>query len=123
MVMDNTKSILEKELEEWLNDSFLTFGEIELNYTLTDIMQELNKYSESKFSKIKIKEALAGIYNIKPGKLKRYVYFNCKADGETEEVNRVGRCCTFYAKDWLTKEEYNGFFMVLNQKRNHEPPS
>jgi hypothetical protein len=118
MVMDNTKSAIEKELEEWLNDSFLTFGEIELNYTLTDIMQELNKYCESKFSKSKIKEILAGIYNIKPGKLMRYVYFNCKPDGEPEELKRVGRCCTFFAKDWLTEEEYKGLFPRLNKKRN-----
>lgn len=121
VVMDNTKSVIEKELEEWLNDSFLTFGEIELNYTLTDIMQELNKYSESKFSKSKIKEILAAIYNIKPGKLTRYDYFNIKADGEPEELKRVGRCCSFFAKDWLTEEEYKGFFSALNKKRNQEP--
>lgn len=121
VVMDNTKSIIERELEEWLNDSFLTFGEIELNYTLTDIMQEVNKYSESKFSKSRIKEVLAGIYNVKAGKLRRYVYFNSKADGEAEELNRVGRCCTFYAKDWMTEEEYKGLFPRLNKKRNPDP--
>jgi hypothetical protein len=117
MVMDNTKSLLEKELEEWLNDNFLTFGEIELNYTLTDIMQELNKYSECKFSKSKIKEILAAIYNINPGKLTRYIFFNNKADGEIEEFKRVGRCCTFYAKDWMSEAEYKGLFPLLNKKR------
>lgn len=121
MVMDNTKSVIEKELEEWLNDSFLTFGEIELNYTLMDIMQELNKYCESKFSKSRIKEVLAAIYNIKPGKIIRYAYFNIKADGETEELNRVGRCCTFNAKDWMTEEEYKGLFPLLSKIRNPDP--
>lgn len=119
--MDNTKSSIEKELEEWLNDNFLTFGQIELNYTLADIMQELNKFSEFKFSKSRIRETLVTIYNIKPGKLIRYVYFSIKGDGETEELKRVGRCCNFYAKDWLREEEYNGLFPGLDKKETQNP--
>jgi len=59
IVMDQTKSILEKELEDWMNDCFVTFGEIELNYTLSDIMVELNKFAEFRFPKSKIKGLLA----------------------------------------------------------------
>jgi hypothetical protein len=105
LVMDKTKSIIEKELEDWLRDCFVTFGEIELNYTLTEVMLELNKYSEIKFPKSKIKELLAENYNITPGPSLRYIRHSEDAKGEPVLENRKGRFCTFYQKDWLTDVE------------------
>lgn len=112
-VMDRTKSTIEKELEDWLNDAFHCFQQIELNYTLDDVTRELNKSAECKFPKSKIKDMLADIYNIKPGKLSRYSYFTAKVNGETEEIQKVGRCCTFYAKDWLADDEFEELFSAV----------
>ncbi len=105
LVMDKTKSTIEKELEDWLNDAFITFSEIELNYTLTEIMVELNKYSEIKFPKSKIKDLLAENYNIKPGPSLRFIHHSEDAKGELILENKKGRYCTFYRKDWLSDNE------------------
>jgi hypothetical protein len=104
VVMDHTKSGLEKELEDWLRDCFVTHNKVELNYTLSDIMTELNKYSEFKFPKSKIRELLAASYNIAPGPSMRYIHHAEDAKGEIVLDNRKGRYCTFYRKDWLKTE-------------------
>jgi len=112
-VMDRTKSTIERELEDWLNDAFHIFLQLELNYTLDDVTHELNKSSEGRFPKSKIKEILLDFYNIKPGKLTRYVCYTTKTDGETVELKKIGRCCNFYAKDWLSEEEFNEQFSAI----------
>ncbi|MFV0376890.1 MAG: primase-helicase family protein [Mangrovibacterium sp.] len=112
IVMDRTKSTIEKELEDWLKDAFITFGEIELNYTLSDITNEMNKVSEYKFPKSKIKDMLAENYNITPGASLRYVYYSQDDKGELVFENRKGRYCTFYRQDWLTEDE------ILNYTKN-----
>jgi len=110
LVMDKTKSILEKELEEWLNDAFHDFLQLELNYTLDDICHELNKSAEYKFPKSRIREMLVENYNITPGPSLRYVFYTAKPNGEPEEQKKKGRYCTFYAKDWLNDEEFEKLF-------------
>lgn len=101
LVMDKTKSILEKELEDWLNDCFVTFNELELNFTLADIVAELNRFSEFRFPKSKIKDLLAENYNILPGPSLRYVFRSEDSKGEAVAENKKGRFCTFYRKDWI----------------------
>lgn len=110
IVMDKTKSTIEKELDDWLNDAFHNFPEIELNYTLDDIHTELNKSAEYKFPKSKIKDLLAENYNITPGPSLRYTYFTTDDKGEPVEHKKKGRFCTFYAKDWLSDEQFSELF-------------
>lgn len=110
LVMDKTKSIIEKELEDWMNDAFHDFLQLELNYTLDDICHELSKSAEYKFSKSKIKDLLVENYNITPGPSLRYVFYTSKSNGEPEEQKKKGRFCTFYAKDWLDDDEFEKLF-------------
>lgn len=110
VVMDRTKSTIEKELENWLDDAFHNFEQIELNYTLDDITFELNKAAECKFPKSKIKDMLVENYNITTGPSLRYTYYTLKSDGEPEEQKKKGRYCTFYAKDWLDDDEFHKMF-------------
>ncbi len=110
IVMDRTKSTIEKELEDWLNDAFHNFQQIELNYTLNDIVQELSKSAEVNFPKSKIKDLLAENYNIAPGASLRYSFYTTDDKGELVEQNKKGRYCTFYAKDWVNEEEFRELF-------------
>ena len=73
-VVDKTKTILEKELEDWLNDCFLEFEVTELNYTLTDITIEISRVVQTKFPKDKIRELLAEVYKIQPSMPKWYIF-------------------------------------------------
>lgn len=110
LVMDKTKSILEKELDDWLNDAFHNFLQLELNYTLEDICHELGKSADYKFPKSQIKELLLEYYNITPGSSLRYLFYTTKANGEPEEQKKKGRYCRFFAKDWLSDEEFENLF-------------
>jgi hypothetical protein len=103
-VVDKTKTTLEKELENWLNDSFLQFEVAELNFTLSEIATEVSREASIKFPKDKVRETLAEIYRIHPKLPKWYLFYSRKENGETVEEKRKGRCCTFYKEDWLTQD-------------------
>lgn len=110
VVMDRTKSTIEKELENWLCDAFFNTQRIELNYTLSDITEELNRYAEYKFPKSKVADLLSEKYNITPGPSLRYVLYTSDKSGETVEEKKKGRYCTFFAKDWLTEDQFTSLF-------------
>lgn len=113
LVMDKTKSIIEKELEDWLDDAFHDFLQLELNYTLDDICHELGKSSEYKFPKSRIRDMLIENYNISPGPSLRYVFYTTKPNGEPDEQKKKGRYCTFYAKDWVKDDEFEKLFSAI----------
>jgi len=104
-VVDKTKTTVEKELEDWLNDCFLEFEVAELNYTLTEITIEISRAAQTRFPKDKIREMLAEVYLIHPSMPRWYVFYSRNEIGERIEVKRKGRCCTFYAKDWIQDGE------------------
>ena len=118
VVMDRTKSTIEKELENWLSDAFHSYGQIELNYTLDDVTRELNRASEMKFPKSKIKDLLAENYNITPGNSLRYTFYSCDTKGEPIQEKKKGRFCTFFARDWVSEQEYQWLFEKKAKGRN-----
>jgi hypothetical protein len=104
-VVDKTKSSIEKELEDWINDSFLDFDVAELNYTLSEITTEVSRAAETKFPKNKIKDLLAEKYGVCPGPSLRYSFYSRDEIGETKTMHKKGRFCTFFRKDWVKEEE------------------
>ncbi len=109
-VMHNTRSILEKELEEYMVDSFFNFNETEICYTLTDLTTELNKNSDYKFKKTDVRDKLIEIYNISPGENKRYKHYSTDDNGEIMVTEKKGRYCSFFIKQFLNDEELERFF-------------
>lgn len=103
-IVDKTKSVIEKDMEFFLNDCFLEFGVHELNYTLKDLTEELSK-AGLKYPGTKIKEVLAEVYKISPGASRRYTFFSRDEKGETIYEQRKGRYCTFYFSDWVFGEQ------------------
>ena len=104
-VVDKTKSNIEKDLEDFLNDRFIEVGAAELNYTLTDLTEELSK-TGIKYPGPKIKELLAETYKITPGASLRYTFYSKDDKGEVQQEQRKGRYCTFYREDWILEKEY-----------------
>jgi len=104
-VVDKTKSSIEKDLEDFLNDCFIEFGVAELNYTLKDLTEELSK-AGIKYPGTKIKELLAEVYRIFPGASLRYTFYSKDEKGEVLSEQRKGRYCTFYREDWIQETEY-----------------
>lgn len=104
-VVDKTKSSIEKDLEDFLNDCFIEFGVAELNYTLKDLTEELSK-AGIKYPGTKIKELLAEVYGITPGGSLRYTFYSRDAKGEPQTEQRKGRYCTFYREYWILEQEY-----------------
>lgn len=112
VVMDRTKNTIETELEEFFTDAFLNFQQTELNYTLGDLHDLLNANTSLKMPKGKLGDLLLDKYGIKPGPSRRCPVFTADKDGEPTEHTKKGRFCTFYAKDWLSMENYHELMIV-----------
>jgi hypothetical protein len=104
-VVDKTKSSIEKDLEDFLNDCFIEFGVAELRYTLKDLTEELSK-AGIKYPTNKIKELLAEVYGITPGGSLRYTFYTRDNKGEPQTEQRKGRYCSFYREDWILENEF-----------------
>ena len=88
-VVDKTKTTLEKELEDWLNDCFLEFEVVELNYTLTEITIEISRAAQTRFPKDKIRELLSEVYHINPELPKWYTFYSRSEIGRASCRERV----------------------------------
>lgn len=108
-VMHNTRSKLEKELEEFFKDRFLNIGIKELNYTLKELTHEFNRESEFSFGKTEIKELLNVTYNLYPEGSKHYTFYSTDENGEIIEKSRKGRFYRFQAKNFLNEEDFDEF--------------
>ena len=53
------------------------------------------------------RDLLLDRYGISPGPSLRYTLFTEDINGEPKEQSKKGRYCTFYAKDWLSNENYD----------------
>jgi hypothetical protein len=110
VVMNNTRSVLEKELEEFLKEAFYAFEVKLIEYTLTDIVSELNKFSDFSYTKIRIRDLLNERFNISPGKNTWYTFYSTNEQGEPSGQKKKGRFCTFHAKNWLSGNEFEEIF-------------
>lgn len=118
VVMNRTKNTLEKEVEIFMADAFISYKQLELHYTLSEITEELNRESDFSFTKTQIRDFLLDVYNIAPGPSLRYTFYSSDSTGEQVALQKKGRYCTFQAGDFLSEQEFNE---VFNNSENCVP--
>jgi hypothetical protein len=110
-VMDSTKSILEREMIEFLSGQFLDFQQDQLQFTLKDLLTALNETSRYKFLSSTLKEYLQEDLHMVPSKgTIRYRKYHLEDDPIKEtafigSIRQVGRVYTFHKANWIKEKE------------------
>ena len=112
-VNDRTKSRNEKEIDEFIRESFINFKKMQLEFTPKDIAEGINSQENIKYKieKTKVAEILKD-RGLKPQKIKKYIIYGQEYDAFTKDYKVVmkkyatGTPYLFYYKDFITKEEF-----------------
>jgi hypothetical protein len=110
-VKERSKSGIQKELEEFIKNSFLKFGKQELFYAAQDIAEELNKTLQFKTGATTIRDYLKHDRGMTIETYMRYpVYVTHYMPNEDKDVvskgdSKTGTPFRFYYKDWLTQND------------------
>jgi hypothetical protein len=110
-VNERTKSRLEKEIDEFIRESFIITRQMQLEFTPKDIADRINETPKYKIEKTRVAEVLKdrGLY---PQKLKKYILYEKEYNQFTQEYEATKRRHTtgtpylFYYEDYITKEEF-----------------
>jgi hypothetical protein len=114
-VNERTRSRIEKEIDEFIRESFINFKKTQLEFTSKDIAEEMNKDAKYKIEKTKIAEILKD-RGFKPQKIKKYILYRLEYSEYTKEFEVIkkryatGTPYLFDYYDYLTKDE----FLVLH---------
>lgn len=104
-VVASTRSIIEKEFENWIRDCFYNYGQTELQFTLTDVVNRMKEYSSmSSLAMTDVRDMLQNVYNIGPGPSLWYKLYSIMGEQVVYEKKK-GRFCTFLANNLLLSEE------------------
>lgn len=112
IIIDNTKSRLEQDIEDYVKDYLLTFQSNELKIDAKILTQKVNENAKYKHSKSEIVRFLKNEKEMIPGKVQRYeLYESLNPDLSDEEnytlltTKYMGRVYIFRAENWLNEEE------------------
>ena len=104
-VVSSTRSLIEKEFENWIRDCFYNYGQTELQFTLTDVVSRMKiDCAMPNLAMNQIRDLLQNVYNIEPGPSLWYKLYSIMADQVVYEKKK-GRFCTFLAEKLLLNEE------------------
>jgi hypothetical protein len=112
-VNERTKSRTEKEIDEFIRESFINFKKMQLEFTPKDIAESINSQENVKYKieKTKIAEILKD-RGLKPQKLKKYTIYGIEYSPITQEYEAkikrydTGRPYLFDYKEFITEEEF-----------------
>jgi hypothetical protein len=112
-VNERTKSRNEKEIDEFIRESFINFKMKQLEFTPKDIAEGINSQENIKYKieKTKVAEILKD-RGFKPQKLKKYTIYGMEYEPcEQEYKSKVklyatGRPYLFYYEDFITEDEF-----------------
>lgn len=110
VIINATKSNVEKELSEFISDMFLTFRLDSIRIHLDHIVEQLNKQSKWRVNKNEIKDFLKKKKGMKPLEVKHIkVPLSFDDLGKITYLTGKHRAYEFLVKDWLTPEELEEF--------------
>lgn len=130
-IVANTKDRLQKLIEGFLEDQFLTFELVQLQYDICSLTDELNKISKYRIDYQDVKRKLKEVWGLKPDSKPRYIQmptnFYEPMQNQKPGINyttKTARPITFFIEDWVSPEKWDemkkdeGIIRLLKERDN-----
>lgn len=107
IIVQETKSFLQKLIEEWVNDQFLTFRTPVLKYDLAYLSEQLSKWSKYKVVPGDVKKILKEKYSMSLSSKTEWLKIPSfiREDGTFQTVDKSARYLEFNIEDWCSPED------------------
>lgn len=103
-VQDRTKTMLERELDRFIKDCFISSDLSELEFSAKDLSKAINEEIPHKTSPVRISDILKE-RGMKPQTKKRYDLYNFSYEfNEFEKTSKTGTPYLFLREEWLNNE-------------------
>lgn len=115
-IVENTRNRLDKVIEAFIKETFLTFKQSPLQIPNKQLVQEINKTAKYKMDETDLREFLRkrGMKTNKNGSVRYRFPVAWEKDFQQNQMEiryleSVGRCYEFHAADWLDEGELKEF--------------
>ncbi|MCW3784907.1 hypothetical protein [Plebeiibacterium sediminum] len=110
----NINLLIVQEIETYLMKAFRVFNKKELNYSLSELTNIINRNSDFAFNKRDVKAILLSYFKVAPSGNMHYVYYFFDDNWNASSMHKKGWFYRFIAKDIMPKSVFDAYFKEAN---------